>query len=192
MNAFPDTSLLKEAMGLAERSLPAPILYHSQRVFLLGRAYAQARGLAFDEEDLLLAALFHDLGLTDSFADPRKAFTEIGADLLDEFMTRHGDPARGQLLAEAIDMHMQLLPRWSKGPVVGLLQVGAWMDVSGLRARRVGRAHIERIEAAYPRSGFEPEFQARLRRSFGSVRACARLIWPKARRRLPIARRSPD
>jgi len=182
MNELPDTPLVQEATRFAQAALTPSIQRHSQRTFLLGRAYARARAIAFDEEDLLLAALFHDLGLTDTFADSRKAFTEIGAGLLEEFLTQRGDPRRGQLLGEAIDFHMQLLPRWSKGPVVGLLQVGAWMDVSRLRAGRVGRDRIASVEAVFPRAEFESEFNARLRKSFGSFRSCARLLVPKSRR----------
>jgi hypothetical protein len=184
MNQFPDTALIREATRFAEASLSSSVLQHSRRAFLLGRAYADVRAVSFDEEDLLLAALFHDLGLSDAFSDPGRAFTEIGADLVDSFLTRHGDPARGQLLAEAIDLHMQLFPRWSKGPVVGLLQVGAWMDASGRRARDVGRSRIAEIEAAHPRAAFESEFRARLLGSLGSFRACARLVFPRSRRAL--------
>jgi HD domain len=181
MHQFPDTPIVKEAAQLARANLSAAIFQHSQRAFLLGKAYAEARRLAFDEEDLFLAALFHDLGLSESFANPRKAFTEIGADLVEQFLTRHGDPSRGCALAEAIALHMQLLPRWSKGPVVGLLQVGAWMDASKLRSGSVGRAVIASIEAEFPRTGFELEFRSRLFRSFGSLRACTRLAFPAAR-----------
>lgn len=181
MNVLPDTALVEEATRLAQSCLSSLVLAHSHRTFLLGRAYAQARALSFDAEDLLLAALFHDLGLSDKFADPSRAFTEIGADLVQEFMVRHGDSERGRRLAEAIDLHMQMLPRWSKGPVVGLLQVGAWMDVTGLRARRIGPAEIASIEAAYPRGGVEHEIRSRLFGSLGSVSACMRLIVPKPR-----------
>jgi len=179
MNELPDTALVQEATKLVSAALPPTLLRHSQRTFLLGQAYARTQSIGFDAEDLLLAALFHDLGLTDSHADRRKAFTEIGSRVLEDFMTRHGDAERGRLLARAIDFHMQVLPRWSKGPVVGLLQVGAWMDASRLRSGRVGRARIAEVEAAFPRNGFEPEFNARLRRSLGSFRACARLVFPK-------------
>jgi hypothetical protein len=78
---------------------------------------------------------------------------------------------------------MQLLPRWSKGPVVGLLQVGAWMDASKFRSGSVEPGLIARIETEFPRSAFDTEFRARLIASFGSLRACARLVFPAARRR---------
>ena len=44
---------------------------------------------------------------------------------------------------------MQMLPKWQKGPTVGLLQVGAWMDVTGLRQWSVSREARE-IAEAYP------------------------------------------
>ena len=196
---FPDTSLLREATQLAQGSLPSPILAHSRRTFLLGRAYAREKRISLDEEDLLLAALFHDLGLSDAYADRRKAFTEIGADLLEQFLSERGDAARGRCLAEAIDLHMQLFPRWSRGPVVGLLQVGAWMDASRRKLRTVGQARVAEIEAAYPRADFDPEFRRRLLGSLGSLRACTHLLFPRARPsapasswQLPAADRNPE
>ncbi|HKP64171.1 MAG TPA: HD domain-containing protein [Polyangiales bacterium] len=178
---LPDTRLIQEAARLAQTNLPPPIYLHSQRTFLLGREYARAAKIAFEEEDLLLAALFHDLGLSDAFADSRRAFPEIGGTLAREFMTERGQAVRGRVLAEAIDLHMQLFPRWSKGPITGLLQVGAWMDAAKRRANTLDGRRIAEIEAAYPRNGFKPEFQSRFRRALGSWRACARLVFPTAR-----------
>jgi hypothetical protein len=175
---FPDTPLVMEAMRSVENVLSQALLRHSQRAFLLGRAYAQQKRIAFDEEALLLAALFHDVGLSDSWADRTRAFTEIGAEQIRRFMTDHAQVARGAHLADAISFHMQLMPRWSKGPVAGLLQVGAWMDASGLRKHSIGREKRLDIETAFPRAGFDAEFLVRFRTALGSPRACLRLLFP--------------
>jgi hypothetical protein len=80
------------------------------------------------------------------------------------------------------DLAMRFFPRFRRGAVVGLLQVGAWMDVMGLRRGRVGRQLIGEIEAALPRDGFGGEFRRRLLWSLGSFRACARVLFPRPRR----------
>jgi hypothetical protein len=68
--------------------------------------------------------------------------------------------------------------RWSKGPVTGLLQVGAWMDASGLRKNSIAREKRLAIETAFPRAGFDAEFRVRFRTALGSPRACLRLLFP--------------
>jgi hypothetical protein len=77
---------------------------------------------------------------------------------------------------------MQLFPRWSRGPEAGLLQVGAWMDVVGLRGSTVGTIARRGIEEEYPRGRFATEFHVRLLRSLGSPRACLRLLFPRHER----------
>jgi hypothetical protein len=179
---LPDTTLVREARRLAEASLTGAVLAHSFRTFLCGQAYAEARAISFDEEGLCVAALFHDLGLSRRFADRTRAFTEISARLLTDFLrVRDAGEGRSSVLAEAIELHMQILPRWSRGPEVGLLQVGAWMDVMGLRARSLDRRLRREIQRSYPRGAFGSEFGRSLVESIGSFRAWYRLLMPTAR-----------
>lgn len=58
---------------------------------------------------------------------------------------------------------------------LGLLQVGAWMEVTGLRTVR---AEARSIARAHPREGFELLFPAALLKSIGSVSACTGLLVP--------------
>jgi hypothetical protein len=178
MNALPDSPLVAEATALVTPLLSGELLHHSLRAFHLGRAYAERRAMRFDEEGLLLAALFHDLGLTDALGDPTRPFTEVGAGRVRALLAAHGDAARGARLAEAIALHMQLLPRWSRGEVAGLLHVGAWMEATGWRRGAVGRERIGEIERALPRGAFDGQFRGRVRRSLGSIRACVGLMFP--------------
>jgi HD domain len=173
--ALPDTALVKEASALARATLTPLVLAHSTRTFLLARAYGEKRKLRFDEEGLMLAALFHDFGLADSLRDRARAFTEVSAGSLREFLAGRG-AERNARLEQAIAMHMQLFPRWSRGAEVGLLQVGAWMDVVGLRGRAVDLAYRREVEEAFPRAGFALEFHKRLFKSLGSFRSCYRLV----------------
>lgn len=179
--SLPDTALVQEATKVVRTQLRETVLAHSYRTFLLGRAYAEVKKLPFDEEGLLLAALFHDVGLEGPFADRQRPFTEVSATQLRIFLNARGEEVRARSLGEAVQFHMQLLPRWSKGPESGLLHIGAWMDVMGLRSNTLAREQLRAVEERYPRAGFDAEFQKRLFRSMGSFRACFRLFFPATR-----------
>jgi len=177
---LPDTALVKSSRKLLERAAPSAIVRHSIRAFLLGRAYARKKNIYFDEEGLALAAVFHDLGLTPEFSDPARPFTFASSRALRLYLKDRSVPAeRIELLADAIEQHMQLFPRFSRGPEVGLLQVGAWMDVTGLRRGSVGDEAKE-IANRYPREGFDLMFPGALLHSIGSFRACAGLLFPNS------------
>src|SRR5262249_61599145 len=80
-------------------------------------------------------------------------------------------------LTDAILFHMQLVPRWSKGNVAGLLQIGAWMDVTGLRRGRIAESARD-IEARFPRGAFAKVFRRKLLATMTSPSACLGLLFP--------------
>jgi hypothetical protein len=173
--ALPDTALVREALVAARSALPAPILDHSLRTYLLAAAYADAVGRAHDEEGLCLAAIFHDVGLV--ARDARVPFTYASSRALARFLEGRVPRAHVAPLTDAILFHMQLLPRWSKGEVAGLLQIGAWMDATGLRRGRIA-ARAAEIEARLPRGAFDREFKRRLLASMKRPSACFGLLFP--------------
>jgi hypothetical protein len=177
---MPEGVLVRESVALAESIVPAAILSHSFRTFLLAREFGRTRDIAFDEEGLMLAALFHDFGLVEGMRDRRRPFPEVGAKAVENFLSAKGELGRGQRLAQAIRYHMQVLPRWSRGPEAGLLQIGAWMDAAGLRRKAVGSEFIRLVEQSHPRGGFDTEFMGRLLKSTGTVCACFRTFFPRA------------
>ena len=93
-------------------------------------------------------------------------------------MARDVPAARIGPLVDAIDLHMQLLPRWSRGNVAGLLQVGAWMDVTMLRRWSI-REEARAIARVHPRAGLDLEFPRRLLGTLTSFGACAGLLLPE-------------
>ena len=76
---LPETPLSREAYDAASASAPPEILNHSIRVYLLGKVYALRKDIAFDEEGLYLAALFHDLGLCPAYTDGSRPFQVNGS-----------------------------------------------------------------------------------------------------------------
>lgn len=178
LTRLPDTPLVREAQALIERAEPQSLIDHNLRSFLFGRAYGRKQGIDFDEEGLLLAALFHDLGLSADHRDPNLPFTIVGSRALRAFLAERGvAPERIEPLVDAIDFHMQMRPRWASGGAAGLLQVGAWMDITGLR-RWGMRGDARAIEAAYPRDNIRTRFYGFLFGSFGSVGACVGTLFP--------------
>lgn len=179
LTRLPDTALVVEARSILERAAPPTLVEHSLRTFLLGRAYGRRRGIDHDEEGLLLAALFHDLGFCPEHRNRRLPFQVVGSRALREFLAEHGtDPQRISPLVDAIDFHMQMWPRWAKGNVAGLLQVGAWMDVTGLRRWSL-RGDARSIEGAHPRHGIGLRFYGFLLGSFGSLGSCVGTMFPE-------------
>lgn len=176
---FPDTALAREARKIIEAAEPVPIFNHSLRAFLLGRSYAKAKKIAFDEEALYLSALFHDLGLCEGHRAPARAFTFASSAAMRDHLVRHKvEPRRITAMTEAIEFHFQLLPNWSKGEVAGLMQVGAHMDVTGMRRWAIGR-EAKAEAASLPRAGFFMEFNRCMLRSTRSWAALMGLMLPE-------------
>lgn len=176
---LPDTKLVTEALAVVRSALAAPILGHSLRAFMLAAAYAKTTKRDHDAEGLCLAALFHDIGMTAAYRRAG-AFTFASSSALTSFLEEREVPGeRIAPLVDAIDFHMQLFPRWSKGNVVGLLQVGAWMDVMGLRRGAV-RAEAKRFEQLLPRDGFTAAFHLGLVKTLRSPSACLGLLFPES------------
>jgi HD domain-containing protein len=177
---LPQTPLVRDAYALARAALDADLVHHSLRVFALGRAWAHKDRIDFDEEGLCLAALFHDLGMSPGRRPRGMPFTRAGSSALRSFLEERGAPRdRIEPLVVAIDFHMQLLPRWSKGPVAGLLQVAAWMDVTGLRRSRLG-AEAKTIEEALPVGNLRRDFNRRFLGTIDSFRGCLDLFFPRS------------
>ena len=59
----PDTVLTRSARDRVQGRLPVPLLNHSHRAYLFGRALGELEGLEVDSELLFAAALLHDTGL---------------------------------------------------------------------------------------------------------------------------------
>ncbi|WP_369028689.1 HD domain-containing protein, partial [Nocardia farcinica] len=65
--APPDSKLTRQAVELAEAVYGGELHQHCLRCWYFGAAFAQLDGLRFDPEALYVAALLHDIGLTDRY-----------------------------------------------------------------------------------------------------------------------------
>ncbi|NEB75023.1 HD domain-containing protein [Streptomyces sp. SID14478] len=160
---IPDSALAKEATELV-RDTAGPLLYdHSRRVFLFGALRGRHRELAFDPELLYVAALFHDLGLTQEYATSQQRFEIDGADAARDFLLRHGLTAeRARIAWTAIALHTTPEIPYRMEPEVALVTAGVEVDVLGFGFDEVGDAQRDAVVAAHPR----PDFKRRILRAF--------------------------
>jgi len=176
---LPDTWLSKEAYAIINVVAVPELINHSIRTYLLARVYAQKKNIDFEDERLYLAALFHDLGLCPAYKNHLQPFQINSSRALQNFLDEHQvSPECIRILVDAIDFHMQLLPKWSKGNIAGLLQIGAWMDIARLRSWTI-KDQVHAIETEYPRLQIERKFPKLLLSSIGSAHSCWGLLFPR-------------
>src|ERR1700733_13927088 len=85
----PDTALVRDAMNLS-RSLLEPYLFnHVMRSWLFGIVLAESAAIAPDAEILAVAAILHDLGLTERHNGENR-FEVDGANAAPHFFKKRG------------------------------------------------------------------------------------------------------
>jgi HD superfamily phosphodiesterase len=87
---IPDSKIAREAAELVRHHETEMLFNHSVRVFVFGAMKGIRQNLKFDSELLYVAALFHDLGLIDTYHTETKRFEVDGADAAREFLKSHG------------------------------------------------------------------------------------------------------
>ncbi len=71
---IPDTLLVRDVTALIREAEDDLLFDHSRRVFLFGALQGQRRGLQPDLELLYAGAMFHDIGLTETYRTSHVAF----------------------------------------------------------------------------------------------------------------------
>jgi HD superfamily phosphodiesterase len=131
--AIPDSKLTRDATELVRESTTDLIFAHSRRVFRYGSWHGQRQGLSFDPELLYVAAMFHDLGMTERFRGSGQRFEIDGADEARRFLERHGLPEeRIRRVWTAIARHTRPVVLGFKAPEVELVAAGVEFDVLGI------------------------------------------------------------
>jgi hypothetical protein len=115
-----------------------------------------------DEEAFYIAALLHDLGLTEEhfYRNPDVyCFAVEGALAANQFLVDEGwEQTRRDVVAEAITLHANMLVELSHGPLAHYLSAGAKCDVVGARASDIPHPAIEEVLHRYPGLGFGQVF----------------------------------
>ncbi|GAA4228651.1 HD superfamily phosphodiesterase [Streptosporangium album] len=177
---IPDSALAKEATELVRQAAP-PLLYdHSRRVYLFGTLQGRRLGMEADPELLYVGAMFHDLGLTETYRRTDQRFELDGADEARRFLTSHGLPeADVRKVWEGIALHTTPEVPYRLEPEVALVTAGVETDVLGIGYAELSAEDVAAVTAAHPRPDFKREilaaftegFKDRPDTTFGTVNA---------------------
>src|SRR6202035_444154 len=158
----PDTALVHDAMDLS-RSLLEPFLFnHVMRSWLFGIVLAESAAIAPDAELLAVAAILHDLGLTERYNGENR-FEVDGANAAREFLKERGISAQQtQLVWDAIALHTTPTLALHKELEVVMTHSGIAVDVLGVGLDRIPQDKQRAILAAFPRLALKNQFQSSL------------------------------
>ncbi len=152
----PDSSLAREAAELVRDTEEQFLFDHSRRVFLFGALHGRHRQLTFDPELLYVAALFHDLGLTERYRSSMVRFEVDGADAARDFLARHGvGEADARKVWLSIALHTTPgIPEFLD-PEVALITAGVETDNMAIGKDDLAADDIAAVTAAHPRPNFK-------------------------------------
>ncbi len=159
---FPDTPAAAAA-ELYLYAISSPVMVrHCKRSYLFGKALADKAGAKPDLEALYVGCLLHDLGLEPLFAGPDD-FESIGAREADRFLSAKGYVQLGRVVSAAIEIHTSVETAKDPRPEVAFLNMGAFVDVTGMRIDQIEPKLIQQIIAEYPRDGTKALLSALLK-----------------------------
>jgi HD superfamily phosphodiesterase len=161
--AIPDTKLVADATELVRKATDDLLFHHSRRVFLFGSLQGRRLGLTVDPELLYVGALFHDLGLTDTYGSQDLRFEVDGANAAKSFLLDQGlSEADAAKVWTAVALHTTPgVPEFME-PEIALVTAGVETDVLGIGYRDLDPADIAEVTQAHPR----PDFKRRILQAF--------------------------
>lgn len=146
----PDTALAKTVTALVREASPDGLFNHVVRSYVFGTKAGEAKRLKFDQEQLFVAAMMHDLGIADPYvADAR--FELDGADAAAKILRdNHYPESKVELVWQAIALHATREIPERMDPIIALVHLGAWMD-GGFNAEFLTKEDLDQLLEAVPR-----------------------------------------
>lgn len=152
---LPDSRIARDAEERMRAASSPPLVTHCFRTYVWGMLLGEIDRLRPDPELLYVAALLHDLALTDAYRDVPPGvpcFGVRGAIAASAWAAEQGWPEqRCSKLGDAISLHLNVAVPAEHGPEAQLLQAGAGLDVIGLRHWELAPATVDAVLARYPR-----------------------------------------
>jgi HD domain len=153
----PDTKIAREAVEFARTCSSTMLFNHVMRSYYLGRIIA-GEEKSHDQEIVFVAAVLHDLGLTEVGRGPRR-FEIEGADVARRFLAERGfEENRSWLVWDTIALHPWGDINLFKEPEARVTQLGIMADATGMGLDAVEPGALAEILAAFPRAGFKSGF----------------------------------
>lgn len=177
---IPDSALAREATELV-RDVATTLIYdHSRRVYLFAALRGERDGVDYDPELLYVGAMFHDLGLTETYRRTDQRFEIDGADEARKFLLSHGIADEdAEKVWTAIALHTTPEIPLHMGSEIALVTRGVEHDVLGIGFDTVTDEQRAEVVAAHPRPDFKNGILAaftegirdRPETTFGNVKA---------------------
>ncbi|MCA1443234.1 HD domain-containing protein [Ensifer sp. IC4062] len=148
----PDSQMARDATALVRDTETDLLYHHSRRVFLFGALTGERRGLKYDPELLYIGAMFHDMGLIDSYASDTERFEVDGANAAKSFLHSYDVSERDiDDVWDSIALHTTPGIPQHKRPVVALVTAGVEMDVLGIAYDDFTDEQRQEVCACHPR-----------------------------------------
>jgi hypothetical protein len=158
----PDSAAARASLDVARRYYTPALLNHCLRSYFLAAAVGQRGGRVIDQELLYVAAMLHDVGLTEPFDSYALPFEEAGGHVARVFAAAAGwRPERCQRVHEVIVRHMGDEVDPEEDPEGHLLEVATAFDIGGRDQQLWEDSFLISLGTAYPRLDLAAEFADR-------------------------------
>lgn len=148
----PDSAMARAASELVRDTETDLLFHHSNRVFFFGALTGKRKKLAYDPELLYIGALFHDMGIMDSYASDANRFEVDGANAARDFLSSYDIPERDvDDVWDSIALHTTPGIPEHKRPTVSLVTAGVEMDVLGIGYDDFTEAERNDVCSCHPR-----------------------------------------
>ena len=150
--SVPDSKIARQVTELIRDTESELLFHHSARVYLWAALTGKRQGLRFDPELLYVAAMFHDIGLTQAYRESQLRFEVDGANAARAFLRGHGiGEAEVERVWMAVALHTTPGIPEHMHPEIALVQAGAGMDVAGRGFEEFTDEQRAAVIAAHPR-----------------------------------------
>jgi HD domain len=157
--SVPDSSLIADAIGYAQR-LSEPYLFnHAMRSWLFAAKIGQVKAIECDEEVVAVGAILHDIGLTNGVGGDNR-FEVNGANAARSFIKERGlSDRRAQLAWDLVALNSTASIALHKEPEVALGTMGIGLDYGGFGFEAlIPPAEMAAILEAFPRLKMKENF----------------------------------
>lgn len=161
----PDSEASRAAEALCRSSSTRTLYAHAVRSYVFAALLAANDGLRVDQEALYVAAVLHDIGLTQPFDRPTEPFERVSAEVASGLVAHHGWPeVRRYELARSIVLHMAAEVSSDETSESQALEAGVSLDVTGRRLDAIEDAVVAAVLQELPRGAFKRDFTALIER----------------------------
>lgn len=164
----PPTPVAARALEVVRAWSSPALVNHCLRSWAWASLLAPTIDLEPDRELLFVAAMLHDLGVTDAFDAHAVPFEDAGGAVGTVFALGAGwDATRARRVGEVVERHMWTAVEPTLDVEGHLLEVATSLDVSGVGFDRWDAGELRAVTAALPRLDFSEAFDGAIHEQAG-------------------------